>query len=209
MSRLEKYRAHRERIKNDNKIKSALNESSPLIKHIMKTLNDINPKILSTYKPIEIKLIDVLTIDTSNKDNINIIQSFLDNFNFEELIDIRERAELLLLTSKKENNLEFEKDWLNQDKGIEQINNCNKMFNEVQDENLLFDKVSKDDYRRFNDIIKKTRENSVKHNINIYKKYSNIKHSFSWYRFYMTIFWSLLPLILVILIISILIILNV
>lgn len=110
MSRLEKYRAHRERIKNDNKIKSALNESSPLIKHIMKTLNDINPKILSTYKPIEIKLIDVLTIDTSNKDNINIIQSFLDNFNFEELIDIRERAELLLLTSKKENNLEFEKD---------------------------------------------------------------------------------------------------
>lgn len=53
------------------------------------------------------------------------------------------------------------------------------MFNEVQDENLLFDKVSKDDYRRFNDIIKKTRENSVKHNINIYKKYSNIKHSFS------------------------------
>lgn len=100
MSRIEKYRAYREKIKNQNSITSILNESTEKVNKFKKSLDNLNPKILSFYKPINIELYDFLLIDSNSNKNTSIIQNFLNDLNFNELMRIREQANLLLLSSK-------------------------------------------------------------------------------------------------------------
>lgn len=108
MARIERHRAYREQIKNDGKLKHALNETSPLIRDFKKQLDSINPKILVHYKPVDIQLLNLLTIDSSKRTNINAIQAFVNEFNFSELISLREKAELMIISSQKTKNSQFE-----------------------------------------------------------------------------------------------------
>lgn len=108
MGRFEKYQAYREQIKNEWQIKEALNDTSLIVEFYRNEIKKINPKILTFYKPINIKLTDLLTIDSSKKNNINEIQSFINDFNSSELANMQEQAELLLMQSNNDRPSEFE-----------------------------------------------------------------------------------------------------
>ncbi|WP_033160133.1 hypothetical protein [Mycoplasmoides alvi] len=150
MSRIEKYRAYRDKIRDKNSITNVLNNPSPKVKEFKKTINEINSKILWSYKPVSINLFEFLSSDISVRDNTFFIQNLLSDLNFNELMIMKDQANLLFLSIKNnKSNLEFEEGWLNNDQGIEKISWCNKTFNEVQKENLKFDNKSLASYNNF------------------------------------------------------------
>ena len=154
MSRVEKYRTYRERIKNKNDITNVINTSSAKVNEFRKIINDLNSKILLSYKPISIDLFEFLSSDISARDNTYVIQNLLEGLNFNELMVMREQANLLFLSIKhKKTDLEFEEGWLNNNQGIQKIGWCNKVFNEIQKENINFDKVSITSFSNFLSVI--------------------------------------------------------
>lgn len=164
MGRFEKYQAYRDQIKNEWQIKEALNDASSIVDFYRNEIKKVNPKILSFYKPIDIKLTELLTIDSSKRNNINEIQSFINDFNSSELANMQEQAELLLMQSNNDRPSEFEEGWLDQDIGTSVINKCNIMFNNAQNQNMYFDKNSHEDLARFKNIVNLAKENRSKIN---------------------------------------------
>lgn len=185
MGRFEKYQAYREQIKNEWQIKEALNDTSLIVEFYRNEIKKINPKILTFYKPINIKLTDLLTIDSSKKNNINEIQSFINDFNSSELANMQEQAELLLMQSNNDRPSEFEEGWLDQDIGTSVINKCNIMFNNAQNQNMYFDKNSYEDLVRFKNIVNLAKENRSKINeVFISNKEFQTKHHHSRFLLY-------------------------
>lgn len=185
MGRFEKYQAYREQIKNEWQIKEALNDNSLIVEFYCNEIKKISPKILNFYKPISIKLTDLLTIDSSKKNNINEIQSFINDFNSSELANMQEQAELLLMQSNNDRPSEFEEGWLDQDIGTAVINKCNIMFNNAQNQNMYFDKNSYEDLARFKNIVNLAKENRSKINeVFISNKEFETKHHHSRFLLY-------------------------
>ncbi|WP_027124086.1 hypothetical protein [Mycoplasmoides pirum] len=201
MSRIEKYRAYREKIKNQNSITSILNESTEKVNKFKKSLDNLNPKILSFYKPINIELYDFLLIDSNSNKNTSIIQNFLNDLNFNELMRIREQANLLLLSSKNIGmTSEFEQGWLNHDRGIMKINNCNKLYGEVQQDNLHFDSNSFETFERFISVIDKVKNNSDNLKLKKVEAISLIKNKSFKYKSFSFVIWAVLGIFVVLLI---------
>lgn len=164
MSRYEKYRITREQMNNESQIKNALQNPSSYVNHYKAKINEIQPKILLNFQPIEIKLMNLLMIDNSKRDGINHIQQFISDFDLSDLFELQNQAEILLLQSKNEKGmLEFEHGWLNQDVGTNFINKCNSLFNAAQKQNLDFDKTSYQDLMKFKKIVNltKNKENQI------------------------------------------------
>ncbi|WP_027119951.1 hypothetical protein [[Mycoplasma] testudinis] len=194
MSRFEKHRAIREQMNNEFQIKKALQHVSDLVASYHDKINNIHPKILLSLKPIDIKLMDLLTIDTSNKDSFNQIQQFINEFNFSELTEMQDQAELLLSQSKsnERGNLEFEQGWLDQDAGAVVINQCNLMFNAAQKQNINFDKTSYQDLIKFKKIVHLSKNNR-NHITQLYPpKEVEIKRGHSTYKLFLTCLFALI-----------------